>query len=417
MRDHIVASKRKYVAEFVNHILGGDGFIPTLPPEMETYIFYELSREEELTVRTRDTWGNWDWSFGESHRRGELYIPHVDFQLQSWLSSVIPGKWAARSRARWPEGKRFALCLSHDVDCVSRWAVSVYDFVECLQRISRAPRDRVAIAARALRLAAKGTLNLFRIWKNQPDDYWDCYRWLALENSYGFKSTFFFFAGQLPIPHKYDTCYDHRSKIVFKGENVTVSKMMQEIYNSGWEVGLHGSYQSAVSADALREEKEQVERSLGHPIMSIRNHFLHYDSMKTPRIQAEAGFKVDSTQGYNRSIGFRAGTCFPYYCWDHKAHEPIAILEVAQNIMDGALFLPNSLDYDCNLAVRHVLELMNVVSDVGGCLTLNWHSNYLNNSDYWDSYVTILSEAKKLNAWGCSAKDLYYLWTKEEDTD
>ena len=178
--------------------------------------------------------------------------------------------------------------------------------------------------------------------------------------------------------------------------------------------GLHGSFHSATAPGLLAEERAQIEEAIARPVISIRQHWLHYDARLTPSLQAAAGLKADSTQGFNRAIGFRAGSAFPYWSWDHVAGQPSAVLEIPLHIMDGGLFSVGALEYDEELAVAHSLQLMAAVERVGGVLTLNWHAHGISNPVWWRVYERLLSEAAARHAWGCSAGQLYQWWTERE---
>jgi peptidoglycan/xylan/chitin deacetylase (PgdA/CDA1 family) len=238
--------------------------------------------------------------------------------------------------------------------------------------------------------------------------------WLKLEGSFGFKSTFFFFPSRLDHRHPYDCWYQFHDIVRHGMGTMTVKEMIRAIDLAGWEVGLHGSYHSATERDLLSHERQQLEEILDHDIISTRQHWLHYEVQVTPGLQREAGFKVDSTQGLNRSIGFRAGTAFPYWCWDYQKGESLPVLEVPQHIMDAGLFAPNGLQYKEALAIKHSMEIMDAVESVGGCLTLNWHPHNVNDAKHWHVYKTLLEEANRRNAWGCSVGELYQWWTNRE---
>ena len=76
-----------------------------------------LLRVEEQGDPHRDHWGCWEYPFAESFRNGKLGIPELDV-------------WVAAHRRRlqvdWtlepvkPDSRQFAVCLTHDVDMISR---------------------------------------------------------------------------------------------------------------------------------------------------------------------------------------------------------------------------------------------------------------------------------------------------------
>ena len=62
---------------------------------------------------------------------------------------------------------------------------------------------------------------------------------------------------------------------------------------------------------ALAAERAALERATGLEIGTTRQHLLHWDVRRTPRLQEAAGLRVDSSLGFNRGVGFRAGTSLP----------------------------------------------------------------------------------------------------------
>jgi peptidoglycan/xylan/chitin deacetylase (PgdA/CDA1 family) len=403
-------SKREYALRFASSLVGHIITSKEVNDAQCIDIFEALSRSEEIMTTDRDHWGGWDWQYCNSQRRGELYVPWIDrplAQLREVIQSQVP-QW--QLEPLWPEKKRFALCLTHDVDVVLRdttlkaalhtiWRDFQSDFTPRAQF----GRARVFLSdwLRDLRSNTSRTLHNFDAW-------------LRLEDAFNFKSTFFFFPSRFHSRHPYDCDYQFHEIVRHGGRTMTVREMIKTIDLAGWEIGLHGSYHSATEWGLLSPQRLQLEEIIGHEIISIRQHWLHYDVQATARLQRDAGFKADSTQGFNRSIGFRAGTAFPYWCWDHQKNDPLPVLEIPQHIMDGGLFIPNGLQYNEALAIKHSVEIMDAVERVGGCLTLSWHPHNVNDSKHWVVYKTLLEEAARRNAWGCSMGELYRWWMDRE---
>jgi hypothetical protein len=136
---------------------------------------------------------------------------------------------------------------------------------------------------------------------------------------------------------------------------------------------------------------------------------LHYDVLTTPEIQYQADLKVDSTIGFNRNIGFRAGASFPFWVWDHHGQKSLPILQIPLHIMDVSLFRQDTLDYDKLTAMDACIYMLDHVANIGGCLTLNWHTNLLHIPEMRSIYETLLAEAAKRGAWGCRMRDVYNL--------
>lgn len=392
------------------------GFAPpeSVIDELGPAVFRELSRTPEVESRARDQWGNWEFSFGESNLRGELYRPWLDTPLIERRRALQAAQPGLRAEPPWPEDRPFALCLTHDVDLVSL-DPPPGDSLRQLGRDGRllvAPTSDSGPRGLAARTVARALFRLATLKGMGAPSHRGYDAWLAIEARHGFHSTFFFFPEHVPDPHVYDCLYGYDDVVPYDHRRIRVREMMREIARAGWEVGLHGSFHSALRPGLLAEQKAQVEGALGAAVTSTRQHWLHYDARITPRLQSAAGLLADSTQGFNRNIGFRAGTAFPYPCWDHERGEPLPVLEVPQHVMDGALFTANALECDQATAVRHGLHLMDQVQAVGGCLTLSWHPNTITDPVYESVYVTLLAEAARRNAWGCSVGELRTWWTE-----
>src|SRR5439155_19917609 len=123
----------------------------------------------------------------------------------------------------------------------------------------------------------------------------------------------------------------------FRGERIRVADMMRTLHEEGFDVGLHGSYNSAVVPGRLVQEKQALEQAIGAAVTTTRQHFIHWDVRTTPRLQAEAGFTADSTLGFNRNVGYRTGTSLPVRWLDLERGEPFDLLELPLVVHDGAL--------------------------------------------------------------------------------
>ena len=163
---------RGYVRAHVANVLGlpADGAL--LGADLEAGIFRELSRTPEVETPARDSWGNWDFSFGESNLRGLLYQPWLDRPL-----AALRGKLAAEHPDRppeplWPEGKPFAVCLTHDMDFITLQP-SLAHSLRTLARNTRLllgpdGRDSAAATLRGLVVAAYQVATL-KVLRPRPE--------------------------------------------------------------------------------------------------------------------------------------------------------------------------------------------------------------------------------------------------------
>ena len=339
-----------------------------------------------------------DFGFNVLNSLGLLYQPVVD---EERLESGKP-------RPAWPDGKRFAVCLTHDVDFVS--ARSARQHLRSLYRDVRIGAGRAATDR--LRALAMNCFQVARATFRSGDDPFHHYeKWLELESEVGVHSTFFFLPEAVGKPHYTDGPYRYSDRVRFDGQRCSVADMMREIDRRGWEIGLHASWYAFDNADELKSQKGQIEGTIGHQIASVRQHFLHYDIRTTPRAHATAGFRYDSSLGFNDNVGFRFGTSHPWYLYDLESEEEVPVLEVPLIIQDTAMLRPTKgLRLDEKMALRYIRQLAETTERVGGVLTLLWHPNAISVPAEWSVYLRALDELKASGAWLASVAEIGEWW-------
>lgn len=342
-----------------------------------------------------------DFAYNILNTMGLLYRPIVD---EAYLSEN-------KQPPEWPEGKRFAVCLTHDVD-----EVSLFSYRQTLRGAQRPPQNP-RLEYPNIRKALHLGLNTIRIMKNVfYRDPLHCYeRWLEIEKEYNAKSTFFFCPGWKNVTkhHYSDSTYELEDRIAFDDQNCTVTEMIREIHRLGWEIGLHPSWYAFNDIDELKRQKEALETALESSIHSVRQHYLHYDIRSTPRAHSEAGFKYDSTLGFNDNIGFRFGTCYPWNLWDLKTAEQLPIIEIPLIIQDVAMLSPQKgLRLNSEMAFNYTVLLAERVKNVGGVLTLLWHPNQIANSEYVKIYKKNLKYLENQNCWMTTVAEIGDWWTR-----
>lgn len=378
-----------------------------LSPEDRDLIFHELTRKQELGIEhgseERLTLRREHLSL---ERLEKIKRPFLDEFVSQFRKHSILGS-EHKPEPLWPDGKPFAVCATHDMDHVSNYNVN-----EVWRRLQRSMRYFEYGGYDLLKnfLGVASTLGRLLIKKHfcrEPDRLAGVAEWMDLEARLGFRSTFFFFANSGDAWHPFDCDYSLRDRIPFDGHGMSVAEVMKEILVRGFEIGLHGSYTSATFPGSLGRQKAELESFTQSEILLTRQHYLQYDVQLTPALLADAGIAVDSTQGFNDLIGFRAGTSFPYVCWDWKKQETLPLLEVPLHIQDGPLLRAS---YTEDEAIGECLRIMDSVESVGGCLTILFHPHWLATDMGLSVYRCILEEARNRNAWGCSMYQMADWW-------
>jgi peptidoglycan/xylan/chitin deacetylase (PgdA/CDA1 family) len=363
-------------------------------------LFERLARSEEYETETRQNGHNWELAFASLNRQDEHRSPVIERKLQAWIKAgrLAP---AAGVPPRWPDGKRFCLCLTHDVDRVQQYLWR--ERLRALPLLGTASIQQKAIFYASL---AKELTRLILPDRRRNASSLDIF--VDAEAEHGFKSTFFFMADPIPEPSWEDPLYRYNDMADFEGRRMPVRKIMQTLHERGWDIGLHGSSRSHLSSDLLQREKSSLQEAIGAEVTAVRQHCLFCDVRRTPRAQAEAGFLSDSTFGSNMQIGFRCGTGLPFPFYDLEHDEELPLIEVPLVIQDTAL--SRDVAEDGALMLQTCIEVMDRVAEVGGALTILWHNIWEPGSVQEKCYRRILSEASKRNAWGCSLRELDHWW-------
>ena len=342
-----------------------------------------------------------DFAFNVLNPLGLLYRPVVD---EDFLEN-------GGENPTWPDKKPFAVCLTHDVD-----AVSLYSLRQSLRSRKAQLLNAGSAFQKVKSLMGVGIdLGSAGIHIQQKDPL-HCYeRWLKAEKQCSAHSTFFFWPGLSAVtkPHHTDCRYELTDPVIFENQRCSVAEMIREIDRQGWEIGLHPSWYTFNDADELKKQKESLEKALGHEVVSVRQHYLHYDIRVTPAVHAEAEFKYDSTLGFNDNVGFRFGTCYPYHLYDLKTEKELPIMEIPLIIQDGGMLnRAKGMRLDEDTAFRYVKQIAEAVENVGGVLTLLWHPNSIINRSWWDLYLMALDYLKQKNAWVGSVVEIGEWWKK-----
>ena len=263
--------------------------------------------------------------------------------------------------------KKLTICLTHDVDRVYK----SYQYVT---------HDLVKLKIENLK-------DLFH--RNNP--YWNFHEIMSIEKKYKVKSTFFFLEESI----KFDIFSYKNWKLSlgkYKFNDFAVEKMIRIIDKHGWEIGLHGSYNSYKNLSLLKKEKNKLEKVVGKPVLGIRQHYLNLNIPETWIIQKKAGFLYDASFGIKNKIGFPIGKYHPFV--DDKSE--MLIFPLA--LMDGYLF-KHSKDYDD--AWNKCLKIIDEAEKNNALMVVLWHQRVFNEKEfpgYRSMYENIIVECKKRDA-------------------
>jgi len=290
----------------------------------------------------------------------------------------------------WPDGRKFAVFLSHDVDLWRKRTARQF-----AKELLRGPWRLGQIA---------------RAFCRGPDPWSDLDAIADLEERRGMHSTFFVLAGRPDL-----VADGVRVVNSYQARPEEVRATLRRLAARGWEVGLHGSFGSFRSAEALAAERRDVEALCGEPVLGCRQHFLRFERPATWRAQAEAGLHYDATLGYHDTDGYRAGFSFPFsppvHGGERGGGDFLPLLELPLVVMDGALLERQGLDAEA--AWRRLACHLERTEADGAMLGLLWHNTHFCDLDapgYRGVYERALDWIREHGGWGASGREISEWW-------
>ncbi len=282
-------------------------------------------------------------------------------------------------KAIWPKGKKFAVCLTHDVDRVKKTYQCFTHFL----------KDR-------------NLRHLSALFKRE-NPYWNFERIMEIERRYQVKSTFFFLEETKGI-----NLFSPKEIVVSFGKyrfnDEEISKVIKMLACEGWEVALHGSYWSYKSKEKLAQEKKKLEEVCGHEVIGVRQHYLNLSIPQTWELHKEVGLKYDASFGSNEELGFKDNRMLPFKPFSDE------FLVLPLTVMDFVLFKRYRKLHD---AWEKCKELIKVARGNNGFFSLLWHQRVFNEREFpgWGRvYEDIIAFSLENDAWVTSAKEIVKWW-------
>ncbi|MFH1722884.1 MAG: polysaccharide deacetylase family protein [Candidatus Altiarchaeota archaeon] len=299
----------------------------------------------------------------------------------------------------WPNGAKFALALTHDVDEVKK----TYQYLTHLAK-SVLRRDITAM---------KGQIASMKDKLTGYEPYWTFGKIKKIEEKFKCTSSLYFLQEEGKVePTKLKSWFLAARRYSYSDEKIL--KVIRELDDGGWEVGLHGSYNSFADEEQLGKEKKALDEVLGRPVIGTRQHHLNLEVPKTWRIQQGIGLKYDSSLGFKDTNGFRAGTCFPFHPFDYELGRGLDILELPLTFMDTTLFSRRNEFWNV------FQPLISTVEENRGLFTLLFHTSTFNNNEYpgWIEYYSgILDYARQRGAWITNGQRIAEWWIDRQNKE
>ncbi|MEN6356672.1 MAG: hypothetical protein ABFD83_06255 [Armatimonadota bacterium] len=273
----------------------------------------------------------------------------------TFLGSAIEEMIGLAGSPLWPQGRKCAIGLSHDIDIPEKYA-----FVDNFQLSVPIKHSLPAYAAKYLYLRAK------RIADKNPDEFWTFPGILNEETRRGFTSTMFFAStntfgkwGSFD-----DVAYDiHSDKY---------HRIFAELLDKHFDVGLHAAYNTFFAEDRFASERQRLSEAAGTDVISLRHHYWHLGSNveQTLLMHSNAGFRCDSSIAFEEQMGFRRSIALPYYPWISRAQKRTNCVQMPVFCMDGNLTYN---DGNVDESLGQISKYVSTIKKWSGLGVFDWH--------------------------------------------
>ncbi len=294
---------------------------------------------------------------------------------------------------RWPQGARFAACLTHDVDQIyDRELFRVLADVNHLRKVWTGREAGNTFAC--LRRMGRSLLRP----KHHRAEFQTIRK---LEQHHGWRSTFFL------LEDRYWRRYGGRYKFADR----PVRQICEDLLSDNCELAIHGSYYEYSDSGWYRQTAESFLSVFNFAPAGVRNHFLRFSLPETWAAQEQADLRYDSTWGHNHLPGPRGGLALPFFGFDPVLKKQLNVLELPLTIMDGTLL--RHLDLDARAAFDTARSVIVDARDHEGLVTLLWHNNFFAEPEYanWEEvYGRLLDLLASEEAIVLTAKEIDQWW-------
>jgi peptidoglycan/xylan/chitin deacetylase (PgdA/CDA1 family) len=335
-------------------------------------------------------------------------VPTLDVHIAILRDLILEAGCVLAEIPPAPAGAEFMACLTHDIDFFRlRDHFLDHSMLGFLHRavpgsIRNFSRGRLGPAALGRNLLAAASLPLV-LAGGLPDPWVGFGRYMALEQ--GVSSTFFLIPFKdRPGDRIEDLGRAHAARRAARYDVADLGGWPAALTRAGHEIGVHGidAWHCAASG---RAELDRVAGACGlsgpalqDPGLGVRMHWLAFDRTSFRHLD-QAGFRYDSTVGYNQTPGFRAGTT--------QVYRPLGadrLLELPMHIQDVSLFYPAYLDLDQDQGLELCGRIIGQAARFGGALTINWHDRSLAPERLWGRcYLGLLEELRRRGGRLCGA--------------
>ncbi|MEX0313487.1 MAG: polysaccharide deacetylase family protein, partial [Allomuricauda sp.] len=260
----------------------------SIPYDVFSASFYLLSRYEEYLPHVKDSVGRFPAKESIAYQHDFLDLPVVDLWTQK-LFKIL--------KERFPDiqTKKKKYLFTPIINVTTSHCYALRGFMRSLGGFLL-DLGKFKFAAMWRRLSV-----LFRFKKDPYDNF---YELIEIHKKFPIKTMFFFQMAKYSAHDKNVSPNNNRFRYLIK----SVAD-----YSA---VSLSTSFLSSTDKYVLKEEKRTLTDLINRPVTYSRLRYNRVNVPNTYRNLIETEFTDDFSMGYTHEIGFRAGTCTPFYFYD-----------------------------------------------------------------------------------------------------
>ncbi|MDG1398181.1 MAG: polysaccharide deacetylase family protein [Polaribacter sp.] len=339
-----------------------------IPFDVFAASFYLISRYEEYLPHVKDIHGRYTAEQSLAYKKGFLEKPVVDIWAYKFLKAL---------KDKFPDydykSREYNFISTVDVD-----NAFAYKHKSLVRNVGGFLND----------LAYFRILNLWNrfavTFKIKRDPFDTFGKILRLQKESNTATIFFFLVGN------YST-FDTNVSYAKTKYRLLIKEMLDYA-----QVGLHPSYFTMTKSELLKKEKIRLEHIINTPIHKSRQHYLRFNLPETYQNLIDLEVKEDYSMGYASNIGFRAGTCTPFYFYDldFEIQTPLKVFPFA--LMDTTL--NDYMGLTPKQSLGKIRDLKNEVKAVNGTFITLFHNETLSDYLRWKGWKRLYESMLKIAA-------------------
>ena len=335
-----------------------------LPFDVFAACFLFLSRYEEYLPHTKDKHQRYDVSNSLAYKHDFLHLAVVDRWIQLFADE-LQKKYPNISFSE----RSFSFTPTYDIDLA--YAYKHKGFL----------LNTAGFARSLLKLDFKSVKKRANVLFGKTLDPYETFDYLSsLHQKYGLNPCYFFLVA------KKRSKYDKNTRTNNKNFQNLIKTLSQKS-----DIGLHTSYYVMDKTQNINSELACFQNILKKPAIKNRHHYLRFSLPISYQLLASKGIKEEYSMGYVHNVGFRAGTCNPFFFFDLQKNKTTDMLVYPLLFMENAL-----LEKDASQTIEYLKPFIEETRQYKGTLVSLFHNQSFGDEGNEQKWKEVYEELLKI---------------------